>query len=113
MSPRQLSFLPRQLPPEHGGELVRGKRKAARAIATREGAMHVVLRSRRARGEWSMLHRRHRVRVDDQVKCIAKRHRVRLYRYANVGNHLHLLVKPLREARFSGFSRTWAARSRS
>ena len=103
MSPRQLSFLPRQLPPEHGGELVRGKRKTTRAIATRDGAMHVVLRSRKARGEWSMLHRRNRTRVDDRVREIARRHGIRLYRYANVGNHLHLLVKTPTRTAFQRF----------
>jgi len=37
--------------------------------------------------------------VDEQVADICKKHGVRLYQYANVGNHLHLLIKiPGREA---------------
>lgn len=91
MPPKQLSFLPR-LQPEHGGELVRGRRKTARAIDPK-ASMHIVLRSTRARGEWSMLSARNRDRVDTLVRRIAARHGQRLYRYANVGNHLHLLVK--------------------
>jgi REP element-mobilizing transposase RayT len=60
--------------------------------------MHIVLRSSRAQGAWSMLGAK-RERVDALVRQVAARHGQRLYRYANVGNHLHLLVKtPSRRA---------------
>jgi REP element-mobilizing transposase RayT len=39
-----------------------------------------------------MLHPRHRARVERLVREIARKHGVRLYRFANVGNHLHLLL---------------------
>jgi hypothetical protein len=55
--------------------------------------MHVVLRSSQAKGAWSMLHPKHQPHVDRRVREIARRHGIRLYRYTNVGNHLHLLVK--------------------
>ena len=106
MRVRQLSFLPR-LPSAHGGALARGKRKTARPVDPKQ-AMHIVLRSSRARGDWSMLRTRHRDRVDTLARKIAERHGVRLYRYANVGNHLHLLVKTPTRTAFRNFLRDLA-----
>ena len=61
--------------------------------------MHIVLRSTRASGPWSLLSAKNRTRVDALASKIAARHGLKLYRYANVGNHLHLLVKtPTRRA---------------
>jgi REP element-mobilizing transposase RayT len=93
----QLSFLPKP-PKDHGGSLRSGRRKTMRAIDPKQ-LLHTVLKSSKARGAWSMLHRRDRQHVDQAVTRIAKRHGVRVYRYANVGNHAHLLVKtPSRRA---------------
>jgi REP element-mobilizing transposase RayT len=91
MRVRQLSFLPK-IPTEHGGSLAHRKRKTARPIDPKQ-ALHVVLRSSQARGERSMLHPKLQPHVDAAARTIATRHGVRLYRYANVGNHLHLLVR--------------------
>jgi REP element-mobilizing transposase RayT len=88
---------------EHGGELTLGKRKTFRPIDTKQ-ALHVILRSSKAKGQLSMLHPRHCNGIEKFVQKTAKRWGVRLYRYANVGNHLHLLIQvPTREAwkRFS------------
>ena len=78
--------------------MAKGKRKTARPIDPKQ-SIHVVLRSSRARGEWSMLNPKHQRNVDRFARTIAERHGIRVYRYANVGNHLHLLVKtPTRRA---------------
>lgn len=106
MRARQLSFLPRQSS-EHGGSLSLGKRKSARPIDPKQ-PMHIVLRSTRARGEWSMLHSKHRDHVDEFTYRIACRHGVKIYRYANVGNHLHLLVKTPTRRAFQRFLRDLA-----
>jgi REP element-mobilizing transposase RayT len=87
----------------HGGDLSKGKRKTFRPVDPKQ-ALHVVLKSSKAKGEHSLLHPRHCNSIDSFVKRTAKKWGVRLYRYANVGNHLHLLVQvPTREAwkRFS------------
>jgi REP element-mobilizing transposase RayT len=87
----------------HGGDLSKGKRKTFRPIDPKQ-ALHVVLKSSKAKGELSFLHPKHCNSIDSFVKRTAKKWGVRLYRYANVGNHLHLLVQvPTREAwkRFS------------
>jgi REP element-mobilizing transposase RayT len=104
MRARQLSFLPKssKLPPAHGGSLRQGRRKQARAIDTKQ-ALHIVLRSTKARGPWSMLHPKHQKHVDETVRRVASRHGVRLYRYANVGNHLHLLVRARTRLAFQRF----------
>jgi REP element-mobilizing transposase RayT len=103
MRRRQLLFFePRSS--EHGGEINRGRRKAFRPIDTK-CAMHIVLRSSRARGEWSLLHPQHQKQVDRHARRIAEKHGVRLYRYANVGNHLHLLVKTPSRRAFQSFLR--------
>lgn len=40
-----------------------------------------------------MLHPRHCNTIEGHMRRIARRWGVRVYRYANVGNHLHLLIK--------------------
>lgn len=97
MRAKQMSFLPR-LSVEHGGALGRGRRKIARPIDPK-AAVHVVLRSSLAKGHLSLLHPRHCEHVERYARQIAARNGVRLYRFTNVGNHLHLLVKtPTRKA---------------
>ncbi|MBK7890610.1 MAG: hypothetical protein IPJ84_07120 [Bdellovibrionales bacterium] len=58
-----------------------------RPVATKE-AMHLVLRSDRARGAKSLL------KYDSVVRAviakIASRNGVRIYRIVNAGNHLHI-----------------------
>jgi hypothetical protein len=103
MRPRQLSFLPRTKP-EFGGELALGRRKTARPIDPKQ-TMHIVLRASRASGAWSMLSARNRDRVDNLVRKTAARHGLKLYRYANVGYHLHLLVKTPTRRAFQRFLR--------
>jgi REP element-mobilizing transposase RayT len=76
----------------HGGELRIGKRKTKRPLDPKQ-ALHVVLRSSLARGQWSMLHPKHCDHIHAETERLAKRWGVRLYRYANVGNHIHLLIK--------------------
>ncbi len=98
--PNQLSFLPHLLKlsakelrenREHGGDIRKGKRKIARPFDPKK-PMHLVFRSTRARGVRSMLHPKNKKRVDVLVKSVARKSGVRIYQYANVGNHLHLLV---------------------
>ena len=52
-----------------------------------------------------MLHPRVRSHVDRAVGKIAERHGTRVYRYANVGNHLHLLVRTRTRRAFQRFLR--------
>jgi REP element-mobilizing transposase RayT len=52
-----------------------------------------------------MLHSKNRAHVDEATRRIARKHGVRLHHYANVGNHLHLLVKTPTRTAFKNFLR--------
>ena len=77
---------------EHGGDLNENRRKLKRPLDPRQ-SLHVVMRSKRARGEWSFLHRRNRAGVEKILYTHAVRNQVTIERLANVGNHLHLLLR--------------------
>ncbi len=106
MRAKKESYLPgfdKKAGAKYGGELSLGKRKAFRPIDPKQ-ALHVTLKSSKARGALSMLHPKHCNSIETFVHKTARRWGVRVYRFANVGNHIHLLIKvPTREAwkRFS------------
>ena len=89
----------------HGGEVRRGLRKLERPVSTRR-PMHVVLVSRRAVGSWSLL--QHRRAVREALRQMAGRFGIRIYDFANVGTHLHLLVRARRRDAFQAFLRSFA-----
>ena len=88
----------------HGGDHTKGKRKTARPFDPKQ-ALHVVLRSTKARGELSLLHPRHCNHILNFVDRLKIRWGIAVYRYANVGNHLHLLVRAKSRADWQGFIR--------
>src|SRR5262249_33152263 len=90
---------------EHGGDASRGRRKVERPVSTRR-PIHVVLTSHRARGPWSR--RRHARAVWDAPRHMARRFGIRVYDFANVGSHLHLVVRTRRREAFQGFLRSFA-----
>jgi REP element-mobilizing transposase RayT len=91
----------------HGGFHTKGKRKTLRPIDPKQ-ALHVVLKSSKARGVLSLLHPKNCGPIHDFTHELAKRWGVRLYRYANVGNHIHLLVKVPSRAIWKRFLRELA-----
>ena len=111
MRAKKESFLPgfnsRTASIAHGGEHTHGKRKSVRPIDPKQ-ALHVVLRSSRARGELSMLHPRHCGPIQGLTQRLARRWGVRVYRYANVGNHIHLLIRVPSRAVWQRFLRELA-----
>jgi len=90
---------------EHGGDFRRGRRKLERPVSARR-PMHVVLHSQRARGGWSM--RRYHTKIREALRACVDRSGVRIYEFANVGSHLHLLVRARRREDFQRFLRTFA-----
>jgi len=90
---------------EHGGDFRRGRRKLERPVSARR-PMHVVFHSRRARGAWSM--RKHHAKIREALRACRERSGVRIYEFANVGSHLHLLVRARRRDSFQRFLRTFA-----
>lgn len=106
MPRNQLEFF-KSAPKHFGGEHLIGKRKSARPIALKS-PMHVVMRSQLARGQWSMLHPRHAKHVRAITETLARKHGIRLDQFANVGNHLHLLVRARQRRPFQRFLRELA-----
>jgi REP element-mobilizing transposase RayT len=106
MASRQLALIPKERV-EHGGDVLEGRRKLSRPFSPR-CSLHVVLRSPRARGHWSLLHRRNRAKVDRLVYTWARAKHVKVYRYANVGNHLHLLLRAESREALQRFLKTFA-----
>ncbi len=79
---------------EFGGALLKKSHaKKARPVAIKK-TMHVTLRSSKARGVNSFRLNKNRIlRIEKVVRAQAQRFGVEIFRYANVGNHLHMLVK--------------------
>ncbi len=109
--PRQLSLFrtlgcetPRV---EHGGDVRLRRRKLTRPIDTRR-PLHVVLRSTRARGAWSLRARTNDGVIRATLRRYARRYAVRIYEFANAGNHLHLLVRPTCRIGLQNFLRVFA-----
>jgi REP element-mobilizing transposase RayT len=90
---------------EHGGDFRRHRRKLERPVSTRR-SMHLTLHSIRARGAWSLL--RHERTVGEALRACARRSGVRVYEFANVGSHLHLLVRARKRKDFQAFLRSFA-----
>jgi hypothetical protein len=79
---KQLSF---------GGSLLKlSHAKTARPLSSKQ-ALHVVLRSDFAQGDRSLL--KHERVIRNMLLKQGRRHGVKVYRVANAGNHLHLLVR--------------------
>lgn len=92
---------------EHGGDVRKGKRKLARPLNAKL-PMHIVLRSSRAKGTWSMLRPALAARIKRTVHTLSRRCDVRVYRYANVGNHVHILGQARSRPAFQSFLRAFA-----
>jgi REP element-mobilizing transposase RayT len=84
----------------HGGTLATGKRKVARPIATKR-PMHLVLKSSNACGPRS-LHSKSRW-LEALLRKLSSQCGVRVFRYSNNGNHLHLVVQARTRKGFQTF----------
>ncbi|MBI2606994.1 MAG: hypothetical protein HYW49_13050 [Deltaproteobacteria bacterium] len=96
-------------PLEFGGRPTRGKRKTARPIATKR-AMHLVLRSSKARASLSLLNPAKRKIVDRAIRAAEERFPVRIYGRANVGNHIHFVLKARTHGAYRAFIRYLSGR---
>jgi REP element-mobilizing transposase RayT len=67
---------------------------------------HVTLRATQARGEWSFLRAKNYAAVKQILRKQSQRHFVKLESWVNVGNHLHLKVRPQTREGFANFLRS-------
>ena len=72
--------------------------------------VHLVMKSSLARGDKSFLNTARKKAIEQLLYRLGKQKGVKLYRYANSGNHLHLLILPSSRARLS---RVHSRRSRA
>lgn len=89
---------------EHGGTIGHGRRKRERPLDPRK-PLHVVLRSETAKGPQSLLHSKNERRVKHLVYETARKQGVRVFRYANAGNHLHIVVQAKHRRSYQNFLR--------
>ena len=90
---------------DFGGSLIKGNPRDSRPISTKR-PMHLVMRATLARGERSFLKAGRARQIKDLVDRSAQRHGVKVYRFANSGNHLHMIVLPRSRSAFNAFIRT-------
>jgi REP element-mobilizing transposase RayT len=89
----QLSlFIPETTSTVFGGSRLKSNPKEKRPVS-RKNAMHFVLRSSHAKGKRSMRCGENRKRVDGIIYKQAKASGIRIYKYQNMGNHLHILLR--------------------
>ncbi|MCM2324424.1 MAG: transposase [Oligoflexia bacterium] len=67
--------------------------------------LHVILRSQKAKGAWSLLAAKNEKRVKHLTYALADRFHVKIYRYVNAGNHLHLVIKAKDKDGFKAYLR--------
>lgn len=90
---------------EHGGTIGQGRRKRERPLDARR-PLHFVLRSEQAKGPWSLLHSKNERRVKHLVYHHARKQGLRVFRYANAGNHLHIIIQGPNRVAYQNFLRT-------
>jgi REP element-mobilizing transposase RayT len=91
---------------EFGGALLkRSHAKKPRPISTKN-AMHLTLRSSKAKGRYSFLaSRARRLLIETKIREVAEKFGVSIYKIAIVGNHIHLLLRATSRRGFIFFLR--------
>ncbi len=90
---------------QFGGPLLKkSNAKTARPLSTKK-AMHVVLQSSRATGEWSLRNLRNQKIVERILRRLAKEYSIKIHEFGNAGDHLHLLIRLKNRASFAPFIR--------
>jgi REP element-mobilizing transposase RayT len=72
----------------YGGD-TRGRKKAFRPL-DRKRPVHITLKSSHAKGRMSLLS--HRLEVAKIIESRARQYQIKLHRFENMGNHVHILV---------------------
>jgi REP element-mobilizing transposase RayT len=67
--------------------------------------MHLVMRSTLATGERSFLRAKRARKIEELVHRLGKEKGVKVYRFANSGNHLHFIVLPSSREAFKSYIR--------
>ncbi len=73
-------------------------------------SMHLILKSDRARGAWSFLAGRNKLKIKSLIAECAEKYGVQVLSAANVGNHIHLHIKLARRWQYIRFIRVLTAK---
>ena len=87
-----------------GGTMLKGNAREQRPISVKR-PIHLVMKSSLARGENSFLSKKRARRIQDLVHLQGQLCGVKVYRFANSGNHLHLVIKPVSKRAFQTYIR--------
>lgn len=86
----------------HGGVPSRGRRKLARPFAKNKW-IHLILKSEKAKGPWSLLAPRNKIFIQKLIRQKAKKFGVQVDHWVNVGNHVHIKLKSSNRLQFQKF----------
>lgn len=102
-APKQISFF--KVPSKiHGGATCAGNPRTSRPLSTKM-PIHLVMRSSRAVGGRSFRAKQLAPQIDAVIKKHAKLNGVKIYRFANAGDHLHFALKITKPELFKKFLR--------
>lgn len=102
-------FTPSEL--AYGSSLMRrrkGRKKGGRPLTTKD-TMHLVIRSTKARGAWSFRRRENAALIRKYLQRFAEKHFVKVFKVANVGNHLHLHIRIKKRLGYKPFIRAFTS----
>lgn len=92
------------------GSTLRNRRKGrgTRPLSTKD-SMHLVLRSSKAKGDWSFKRKENESKINSILARFSKRYYVQIISCANVGNHLHLHIQLIKRSTYKPFIRAITA----
>lgn len=76
-----------------GGNLLKKSNAKSKRPISHKNSMHLVFRSTQAKGNKSFLNSQNAKRIKAIIQNQAKTTRIQIHEFANVGNHIHLLIK--------------------
>jgi REP element-mobilizing transposase RayT len=101
---KQLSFF-KKIDDRFGGELLKGNARTMRPLESKFST-HVVLKAKR--GGLNSPH--NFLKVHQIVELAARKRGIKIYEFANAGNHLHILLKLPKRSAWAPFIREIAGR---
>ncbi len=107
--PKQLQLLKNENS-AYGGELMKTRlgRSRGRPLDTKN-SMHLVLRSTKAKGDWSFLRKVNSQKINELVVKFSVKYGVKVISLANVGNHLHFHIRLTNRYGYKPFIRALTA----
>src|SRR5688500_2256072 len=94
---------------DFGGIMIKGNAREQRPLSMRR-PLHLVMRSSLAKGEKSFRHPERSKAVSELVYRAGKAQGVKIYRFANSGNHLHFVILPASRRAYFRFIRSVSGR---